>query len=137
MIRERNCNDEKEDGRISAMKKRRGEENFNIKKKKRGRKNSTRKQNSKGGIAGTKKDTKKGNTIDLKKPEMEFQRQKKQLKVRQKIAVKGDRMKEIPTAGGKNGTRTREKKYQQQEQQVGIEPPLKYELLFKISSIFF
>lgn len=34
MIRERNCNDEKEDGRISAMKKRRGEENFNIKKKK-------------------------------------------------------------------------------------------------------
>lgn len=34
MIRETNCNDEKEDGRISAMKKRRGEENFNIKKKK-------------------------------------------------------------------------------------------------------
>lgn len=62
----------KEDGRISAMKKQR-RENFNIKKKKIQPENRIAKE----GIAEAKKrckDTKKGNTIDLKKPEMEFQR---------------------------------------------------------------
>lgn len=118
MIWKRNSNDGGRQENFSGMKKTRGGEgNFNVKRRK---KNKIQPEN--------RIDRKRRNCRDKKAlqghQEREYYRLKETgngiptieeiAKGTSKIAVKGDRMKEIPTAkkNKKNGTRTREKKYQ-------------------------